>query len=223
MGPFGLSVQPPVSIHFVIDSRLPASARPPHLCPWSVRFWVCYVAYNINFIWLRHAHARHARFAWHSSFFKLLLGKAAPESRNCGMSSAQSTSRWLSSQKFARGDRPSGPHPHTANALFAMGYGRWLSLDDVPPPPRMRLVSCCCLVPNQLGRRGRARAPALRTARGPAPRTSQRSTPKPPAEGHGDRSAGNPETRGAIHSGAPLLIILPLVGRRAGGLIRPAC
>jgi hypothetical protein len=21
--------------HFVIDSRLPASARPPHLCPWS--------------------------------------------------------------------------------------------------------------------------------------------------------------------------------------------
>jgi hypothetical protein len=25
--------------HFVIDSRLPASARPPHLCRWSLRFW----------------------------------------------------------------------------------------------------------------------------------------------------------------------------------------
>ena len=38
----------------------------------------------------------------------------------------------------------------------------------------------------------------------------------------GIQSAGNPETRGAIHSGAPL-IILPLVGRRAGGLKRLGC
>jgi hypothetical protein len=44
----------------------------------------------------------------------------------------------------------------------------------------------------------------------------------PPAEGHGDQPAGNPETRDAIHSGA-LLVIPPLVGRRAGGLKRLGC
>jgi hypothetical protein len=43
---------------------------------------------------------------------------------------------------------------------------------------------------------------------------------QPPAEGYGDQSAGNPETRDAIHSGA-LLITPPLVGRRAGKLKRP--
>jgi hypothetical protein len=32
----GPARQPPICKHFVIDSRLPASARPPHLCPWSV-------------------------------------------------------------------------------------------------------------------------------------------------------------------------------------------
>jgi hypothetical protein len=37
----------------------------------------------------------------------------------------------------------------------------------------------------------------------------------PPAEGYGDQSAGNPETRDAIHSGASL-IIPPLVGSEGG-------
>jgi hypothetical protein len=34
--------------------------------------------------------------------------------------------------------------------------GRWLSLDDAPP--RVRLLSCCCLLSTQLGRRGRGHA-----------------------------------------------------------------
>jgi hypothetical protein len=54
-------------------------------------------------------------------------------------------------------------------------------------------------------------------ARGQVDRPQQ-----PPAEGHGDQSAGNPEARDAIHSGAPL-ITPPLVGKRAGGLKRLGC
>jgi hypothetical protein len=89
------------------------------------------------------------------------------------MSYARSTPRWLSSQQFARGDRPSGPHPQPANALFAMGNGRWLSLDDAPPP-----ACACCLAAAYSTRQAGARAPAPRTARGPALRTSQDAPPQ---------------------------------------------
>jgi hypothetical protein len=46
-----------------------------------------------------------------------------------------------------------------------------------------------------------------------------RSTPNPPAEGPGDRSAGNPDPetpRGAIHSGAPLITSRLWEGQQAG-------